>query len=93
VVAASGGYPGKYATGKAITGLAEAARVPGVEVFHAGTTFDGQEYWTAGGRVLGVMATGDSLREALDSAYEAMGRISFEGMVFRRDIGLRALKG
>ena len=92
VVAASEGYPGKYATGRVISGLSEAARVPGVEVFHAGTTFDGQSYRTAGGRVLGVTATGDSLREALDSAYEAMDRISFEGMVFRRDIGHRALK-
>ncbi|MGC2584624.1 MAG: phosphoribosylglycinamide synthetase C domain-containing protein, partial [Acidobacteriaceae bacterium] len=68
------------------------ARVPGVEVFHAGTTFDGQGYRTAGGRVLGVTATGDSLEEALGLAYEAMGRISFEGMVFRRDIGHRAVK-
>jgi phosphoribosylamine--glycine ligase len=92
VVAASEGYPGKYATGKAIAGLAEAARVPGVEVFHAGTTFDGQTYRTAGGRVLGVTATGDSLAEALGSAYEAMDRLSFEGMVFRRDIGHRAMK-
>jgi phosphoribosylamine--glycine ligase len=92
VVAASEGYPGKYATGKVISGLADAARVPDVEVFHAGTSFDGESYRTAGGRVLGVTATGDTLREALDSAYEAMERISFEGMVFRRDIGRRALK-
>jgi phosphoribosylamine--glycine ligase len=90
VVAASEGYPGSYATGRTISGLADAARVPGVEIYHAGTAFDGKEYRTAGGRVLGVTATGDTLRAALDSAYEAMDRISFEGMVFRRDIGRKA---
>jgi phosphoribosylamine--glycine ligase len=91
VVAASQGYPGAYETGKVITGLDEAAQVPGVEVFHAGTTFDGGVYRTAGGRVLGVTATGSTLEEALQSAYMAMSRISFEGMVFRKDIGHRVL--
>ncbi|HTX74560.1 MAG TPA: phosphoribosylamine--glycine ligase [Terracidiphilus sp.] len=92
VVSASEGYPGRYATGKVITGLEEATRVPGVEVFHAGTTFDGQQYRTSGGRVLGVTATGDTLEEALRAAYEGISRISFEGMVYRRDIGHRALR-
>jgi phosphoribosylamine--glycine ligase len=92
VVAASQGYPGAYETGKVITGLEEAAQIPGVEVFHAGTTFDGETYRTAGGRVLGVTATGSTLEEALQSAYSAMSRISFEGMVFRKDIGHRALE-
>ena len=91
VVAASEGYPGAYETGKVITGLEEAARVPGVEVFHAGTRLEDGRYRTAGGRVLGVAATGADLRQALGSVYEAMGRISFEGMVVRRDIGHRAL--
>jgi phosphoribosylamine--glycine ligase len=91
VVAASEGYPGAYETGKVITGLEEAARVPGVEVFHAGTRLEDGRYRTAGGRVLGVAATGADLQEALGSVYEAMGRISFEGMVVRRDIGHRAL--
>jgi len=91
VVAASGGYPGSYMTGLPIAGLGEAARVPGVEIFHAGTSFDGEQYRTAGGRVLGVTATGSTLEEALGSVYEAMGRISFEGMVYRRDIGHRSL--
>jgi phosphoribosylamine--glycine ligase len=91
VVAASQGYPGSYESGKTISGLEEAARVPGVEVFHAGTTFDGESYRTAGGRVLGVTATGANLEEALQSVYQAMGRISFEGMVFRKDIGWRAV--
>jgi len=90
VVAASGGYPGSYMIGVPIAGLEEAARVPGVEIFHAGTTVDGEQYRTAGGRVLGVTATGADLQEALGLAYEAMGQISFEGMVYRRDIGHRA---
>jgi phosphoribosylamine---glycine ligase len=92
VVAASQGYPGSYETGKVIAGLEEAARIPGVEIFHAGTRLEDGQYKTSGGRVLGVTATGDSLEEALGSAYEAMGRISFEGMVFRRDIGRRGVK-
>ncbi len=91
VVAASSGYPGSYTTGHPISGLDEAARVPGVHVFHAGTSLIDRVYLTSGGRVLGVTATGDSLRAALDRAYEAMGTIHFEGMYFRRDIGRRAL--
>ncbi len=89
VVAASQGYPGSYTVGYPITGLDDAAKVPAVEVFHAGTTWDGATYRTAGGRVLGVTATGATLGEALGSAYPAMERISFEGMVYRRDIGRR----
>ena len=92
VVAASQGYPGHYETGKAIAGLAAAASVPGVEIFHAGTRLEDGEYRTSGGRVLGVTATGETLEAALGSVYEAMGRISFEGMVYRRDIGHRAMK-
>jgi len=91
VVAASSGYPGSYTTGHAISGLSEAARVPGVEIFHAGTSLVDGVYLTSGGRVLAVTATADSLKDALDSAYAAMGKIHFEGMVFRRDIGRRAL--
>ena len=91
VVAASSGYPGSYTTGHPISGLEEAARVPGVEIFHAGTSLIDGRYLTSGGRVLGVTATDDSLSAALERAYEALGRIHFEGMVFRRDIGRRAL--
>jgi len=91
VVAASSGYPGSYTTGHTISGLDEAARLPGVEVFHAGTSLVDGRYLTSGGRVLGVTATDDSLSAALDQAYEAMGKIHFEGMYFRRDIGRRAL--
>ena len=92
VVAASEGYPGSYTVGHPIQGLEAAAQVPGVVVYHAGTSIDDGVYRTAGGRVLGVTATGPDLEAALHSAYEAMGRISFAGMVYRRDIGHRALK-
>ncbi len=92
VVAASRGYPGTCDVWLPIAGLEDAAQVPGVEIFHAGTTLEGGQYRTSGGRVLGVAATGATLEEALGSVYEAMGRISFDGMVYRRDIGHRALK-
>ncbi|HEV2276850.1 MAG TPA: phosphoribosylamine--glycine ligase [Acidobacteriaceae bacterium] len=92
VVAASEGYPGSYTVGHPIQGLEAAAEVPGVVVYHAGTSIDDGVYRTAGGRVLGVTATGPDLQAALRSAYEAMGRISFAGMVYRRDIGHRALQ-
>ena len=92
VVAASGGYPGTYTNGHQIAGLAEAARVPGVVVFHAGTALVDQKIVTSGGRVLGVTATAETLEGALKRAYEAMGKIRFEGMYYRRDIGRRALK-
>lgn len=91
VVAASGGYPGSYTNGHVITGLDEAAKVPGVVVFHAGTALVDGKILTNGGRVLAVTATADSLHAALKRAYEAMGKIGFEGMYFRRDIGWRAL--
>jgi phosphoribosylamine--glycine ligase len=92
VVASSGGYPGSYKTGQLITGLSAAAQVPGVQVFHAGTTLAGGQLLTAGGRVLGVTAAADSLSEALARAYQAMAEIHYEGMYFRRDIGHRAFK-
>jgi phosphoribosylamine--glycine ligase len=89
VIAASGGYPGKYQSEKLISGLHDVA--DGVEVFHAGTALKGDEVVTAGGRVLAVSAAGDGLREALGRVYGALELISFEGMQFRRDIGWRAL--
>ncbi len=91
-MASSGGYPGNYKTGIPITGLAAAAQVPGVQVFHAGTTQVGGQLLTAGGRVLGVTAAADSLGEALARAYQAIAEITFDGMYYRRDIGHRALK-
>jgi phosphoribosylamine--glycine ligase len=90
VTLASGGYPGAYATGHAITGLESAADVEGVSVFHAGTAERDGRLVTAGGRVLGVTATAPSIRAAIERAYEAVGHIHFEGMHFRRDIGRRA---
>jgi phosphoribosylamine--glycine ligase len=91
VVASSGGYPGSYKSGLPITGLAAAAQVPGVQIFHAGTAQLGGQIVTAGGRVLGVTAADDSLDKALARAYQAIAEISFEGMYYRRDIGHRAL--
>jgi phosphoribosylamine--glycine ligase len=92
VVLASQGYPGEFAKGKTITGLAEANAVEGVKVFHAGTAARGSEVVTNGGRVLGVTALGNDLRSALDRAYQAAERIQFEGKYSRRDIGWRALR-
>jgi phosphoribosylamine--glycine ligase len=90
VVLASEGYPGAYPKGRPISGLDDAALVPGVVVFHAGTIRDGEGFATAGGRVLAVTATGTSLDEAADRAYAAADRIRFEGKQLRRDIGWRA---
>jgi phosphoribosylamine---glycine ligase len=92
VVLASGGYPGKYETGKPIAGLEEVARMADVKVFHAGTRLDSGRVVTDGGRVLGVTALGDTLAEAKRRAYEAVGRISFKGAHYRTDIGDKALR-
>jgi phosphoribosylamine--glycine ligase len=92
VVMASGGYPGVFEMGKKISGIAEAESLDGVKVFHSGTSrIDGQ-YYTAGGRVLGVTASASDLKSAVDRAYEAASQISFEGVHYRKDIGGRALK-
>jgi phosphoribosylamine--glycine ligase len=87
VVVASGGYPGHYEKGKVISGLDKAEAVPGVAVFHAGTKFEDGRYLTAGGRVLGVCASGETLAATMGQIYEACGRIYFEAMYYRRDIG------
>jgi phosphoribosylamine--glycine ligase len=86
VTLASGGYPGKHRTGIPIEGLAEAAALDGVTVFHAGTSGGDDRVVTSGGRVLAVSALGADLEEARGRAYEACSRISFEGMHYRRDI-------
>ncbi len=91
VVMASEGYPGKYATGKAITGLINASKIKDVVIFHAGTAIKNRRTVTAGGRVLGVTAIGSTLQAALDKAYKAVDLISWNGTFFRRDIGHRAL--
>ena len=85
---ASAGYPGDYSTGKTITGVDEAERLDGVVVFHAGTKFNAdEEIETSGGRVLGVTARAATLEEETVRAYEAVGKIQFEGMQFRQNIG------
>ena len=91
VTVASGGYPGAYRTGLVIDGLAAAAAVEGVEVFQAGTATREGRLVTAGGRVLSVTATAPAIGEAIRRAYEAAGRIRFDDMHYRRDIGHRAL--
>jgi phosphoribosylamine--glycine ligase len=92
VVMASGGYPGNFETGKRISGLEEAAKVDGVKIFHAGTSKRDGAYYTSGGRVLGVTARAQELQTAVDRAYEACGKISFDGAHYRKDIAARALK-
>jgi phosphoribosylamine--glycine ligase len=92
VVLCSGGYPGKYDTGKVITGLDAAAKLPDVKVFHAGTRLQGDRVVTDGGRVLGVTALGDDLAKAKARAYEAVKLIQFPGMHYRTDIADKALR-
>lgn len=96
VVCASRGYPGEYEKGKVITGLDQVAGMQDVMVFHAGTGRKscggaGQDIVTAGGRVLGVTGMGNTVREAIRTAYSAVDRIHFDGMQVRRDIGRKAL--
>ena len=92
VVMCSGGYPGKYETGKQITGLTEAAKLPDVKVFHSGTKPDRDRTVTDGGRVLAVTALGDTLALAKARAYEAVKLIQFPGAHYRTDIAAKALK-
>jgi len=92
VVMSSGGYPGTFESGKRIDGLEEAAAVEDVKVFHSGTSKRDGVYYTAGGRVLGVTARAGDLDTAVARAYEACGKIEFEGAHFRRDIAGRALR-
>ena len=92
IVLASGGYPGKYETGKLITGLDEAAKLRDVKVFHAGTKLNQGRVLTDGGRVLAVTALGETLSDAKKRAYEAAAKIKFTGMHFRTDIADKALK-
>lgn len=91
VVAASGGYPGKYRSGLPITGIADADAMRDVKVFHAGTKLDGKTLVTDGGRVLAVTALGDTITDAQKRAYQAIAKIHFEGMHYRKDIGKRAI--
>jgi phosphoribosylamine--glycine ligase len=92
VVLASGGYPDRFETGKPIAGLDEAAALPDTLVFHAGTAARGGGIVTAGGRVLTVVGSGPDFAAARERAYAGVTRISFDGMQYRRDIGVRAIE-
>lgn len=87
IILASGGYPDAYERGKEITGIAEAEKIPNVLVFHCGTAEKDGKLVTNGGRVLAVSARGATLKEALDTAYQAVSKIHFDGMQYRTDIG------
>jgi phosphoribosylamine--glycine ligase len=91
VVIASRGYPEQPELGKLIRGLPDLEGLREVMVFHAGTRRSGNDYYTSGGRVLGVTALGDTYDEAIRRVYEAVGCIEFEGMYYRKDIGKKAL--
>jgi phosphoribosylamine---glycine ligase len=91
VVMASGGYPDAYETGQPITGVTEAARLPGAAIFHAGTAMRDGALVTAGGRVLGVQALGADIAGAIAHAYTAAAQIKFDGAHYRKDIGRRAI--
>ena len=100
VVLASKGYPGDYEKEKEIFGLEEAGKMEDITVFHAGTRKKlvndvGQkqevEFFTSGGRVLSVTGLGNNIKEAIENTYRAVGKISFEGMHYRRDIGKKAV--
>ena len=92
VVLASGGYPGKFESGKEIKGLTEAGQVADVKVLHAGTKRQGDAIVSSGGRVLGVTTSGPSLEAALQKVYAAAGKIHFDGMHYRKDIGQHSQK-
>jgi phosphoribosylamine--glycine ligase len=91
VVLASAGYPGKYETGKSISGLEDAAKLEDVQIFHAGTKRANGEIRTAGGRVLAVTALGSTIEDARERVYTAVSRIHFENCQYRRDIALSAV--
>ena len=92
VVMSSSGYPGAFEAGRVITGIEDADRIYGVKVFHAGTNRRDGQYYTSGGRVLGVTARGSDLPEAVERAYDAVMKIRFDGMHYRKDIAARGLK-
>jgi phosphoribosylamine--glycine ligase len=91
VVMAAGGYPGKYKKGTTITGIDKANRMKDVTVFHAGTGRKGKSITSQGGRVLGVTALGDTVEKAIQKAYQAVEKISWTKVHYRKDIGQKAL--
>ena len=94
VVCASGGYPGKYDKGKEIFGLAEAEKMSDIAIFHAGTKLvhddNKNKILTNGGRVLGVTGLGKDIKQAIDKTYQAVEKINFQDMHYRKDIGAKA---
>jgi phosphoribosylamine---glycine ligase len=91
VVMASKGYPGNYEKGKVISGLEEVSKMEGAFVFHAGTTLKGDQMITNGGRVLGVTGLGEDIPRAIERTYQAVKKISWDGVHYRTDIGQKAL--
>jgi len=91
VVMASKGYPENYEKGKVIRGLEEVSKIEGVFVFHAGTALKDGEVVTNGGRVLGVTGLGEDIPKAIERAYQAVKKISWDGVHYRTDIGQKAL--
>ena len=87
VVMASGGYPKAYKKGIEITGLNDDGQIDGAIIYHAGTAYKDGKFYTNGGRVLGITATGKTLDDALNKAYDAVKRIHFDGNEYRTDIG------
>jgi phosphoribosylamine--glycine ligase len=92
VILASGGYPGKYEKGKLIKGLDKESKITGITIFHAGTQLENDQFYTDGGRVLGVCATENTLSETMDKIYQAISEIEFEDMHFRHDIGAQKME-
>jgi len=92
VVLAAKGYPDKPEKGKIIMGLENLKNRKDIKVFHAGTKRSGGEFYTSGGRVLGVTAIGNDYKDAIDKVYGAVSSIEFEGMQYRKDIGAKALR-
>lgn len=92
VVVSAGGYPGAYEKGHAISGLDAANGFQDTVVFHAGTAMDKDQVVTSGGRVLGITSLGDTVQQAIDTAYEACDKISFTGHFYRKDIGAKAVR-
>lgn len=91
IIMASGGYPKKYETGIEISGLDEKGQLSDSMIFHAGTQFKDEKFYTSGGRVLGVTAISDKLSSALELAYSSVATIHFDKVHYRKDIGQRAL--
>jgi len=92
VILASGGYPAKYEKGKLIKGLDKESKITGITIFHAGTKYENDQFYTDGGRVIGVCASENNLSETMEKIYQAISEIEFDDMHFRRDIGAQKME-